>query len=531
MNIFIRIFLVLILANCSVGLDPCWFVGFRFGKIQSNCENEICSQIIRKPGSRKVFPASREIRGDPIRCVEAAEMMEMYFNMRGLSVDADRSLSMAESILEIRDAVDALSHAVVPAVRRMLFSMKPIDARILQIMQSIDETFLRHFTRSDSRDMLRSSIATSEGFRELQRFWAEVVKWSAYAPHAFDVETGLTAPFLHFNLDLISIMEGRVEIRPVEFRIYFLVVGFTHVGYRREFAAFEVSPIQRSNLRDPITVLKMAEAILRIAVDPTDTEATLYVALLIGRVTPYRGPSATELMLQRQFSIQVCPRLAHIFTLGHEFWRRNIKDAVSAIAYCRRSTPERGLKEASFSLIERKGGHDLLRNPILDALVNEVENSDFPWSDGFDPSVDGPDTIAFNIMKAYIARSTPFMSFGDMQLFRGSSSYESRTAFENAMRGLGKTIGLCIRYNGPCKELSPLPDAIVKAIFENYSPAYFTQALKLHKRSFGNSLSIEHNIEMFIYEPIFFMRIGIRHSLGPGGIYATNPDRPSWTVL
>jgi hypothetical protein len=531
MRWFVIFFGISQICNASPGLDPCRFVGFRFGKAESTCGNGTCSGFIRKAGSTRLSPVFKSTDGIPVSCEEAGHIMNEYFRTHGPSKEVRPFRNTRSVPLEIQTALDSLLTTVVPAIGGMLFLRTVIDEEVRRTMRSIDEAFIGHLRQPANREMLRSSIVSSPGFHELERLWKETLNWSGSVPLAIDVDSGFTAPFLHFYLDLFSILDDRVEMRSCDFSLYLPIVAGNQTGYRPDFEEFEFSGIPKSSLTHPPNALRLAESIYRVTANPGDSEAASCAIVLISRLASSDASPATQALLGLQVVSEFCPLLANILTIGKHHWSRAIKLTVSALAHCRGAIPESVLIQASLSLWQPRGGHDLLREPLLGPLVNEVVNLAFPWSDGFDPSVDQTNIIAYNITKEFFAVTAPFVSVRGLQLFRRKSSYQSRGVFEIAMRGLGRTIGLCIRYNGPCRELIPLSDDILQTIFEAHNSESLRQSMNLDEIFSEYTTSIEENILQFIYEPIFFVRIGIRDILGPPGVFALYPNRPTSTYI
>ena len=100
--------------GCAIEIDPCWFVGFRFVKVRSECVESVCSEIVRNMELNMLLPSAYSTGGGiPVSCEQAKGIMQVYHSADTDSTDGRGT----ESPLDPEDIISGLSDFIVPAFK------------------------------------------------------------------------------------------------------------------------------------------------------------------------------------------------------------------------------------------------------------------------------------------------------------------------------------------------------------------------------------------------------------------------------
>ena len=493
-----------LLVKAVAGGDPCWFIGFRFAKCRSECVDGMCTNIHQSEiQGGKIF---RSVVGGPatlpnIPCKHAAMLASRE------STETAVPGSLEETLSEVRNRV-------LPAVRRMIYSKLHLGTESLEVMFKLDQTLLQHlWSGNDQSTVLRDSLVLSE----LAVLWNKVVVWSHYVPYSVDTSHGLTAPFIHFGMDIISFLgpeAGQLfRLDSFAMTVATLSAASYPVTYR---PAHELELTLRlgADLREnAMTSVDIAFAMQQLVQNPANRRAASLVAQMIPSLQGNLD-NAAEALLHQQLVSDICPNLVGILSRSVPLLQF-LKTAVSLIYICKPFAGERGALDASINLLASPGNS--IQETDVNILVAGLVDYEFPWINGFSSDHQGIPLIT--LVKRFIDVYEPFAIDGDAARHKIRSEFQSGDVFERTMVGLGRVIALCIRYRLSCNRepglgflmVSSFDDPWVDGIIQDNTAQRFPDESRER---------VQEIFQTNIREPRFYIAQGIRDVIGPAGIYA-----------
>jgi hypothetical protein len=231
---------------------------------------------------------------------------------------------------------------------------------------------------------------------------------------------------------------------------------------------------------------------------------------------------ASDAILMSKLRDAICPKLQDLVTLRIQGMITDlfVKAGLTMIDICKGHLASDFLRLASLrlGLLFQEPGDPLLYADPAD--VDFLDNTQH-WIRGLDDDlVDDHQEFVEIAFQRFIENSGAVKLRDGYHEFATPADFESRILFENTMTGLGRALGLVIGYMArirPTLRLRPgLDDALLKPVDEETIAAQ----LDLTRAERANPKLKSLAVMRKVYDPIFYVRRGIRETIGPMGVYA-----------
>jgi hypothetical protein len=349
-----------------------------------------------------------------------------------------------------------LSQTIHPGLERLLYSDEAPNEAIVSSMHWIDNALLQ------VSSSIVDEISQTDEMRELLRLARLFADHLRQTPLRHDLYSASNAVYVHFLLDLFSLIDssivGNMDLEP-----FIQLAHITNNAHRHRVKR------ERSARAIEIPVLQCAKAIEEIGNDSVSF-SVLDLLGAVGTVLPQSPDgSLADALLRLRMEAVICPRIVPVV----ELLRRNLRVALSVLELCLNSGPFSVLMDASMRL-------------SVIPFPRTYSEADFS-----------------------LVKSKAIVQGSDNSVrFRTANDFPTRAEFESSMRNLGRAIGATFRDG--------------QSLFLNnrFEPHLFVPLMKqLSEERMSDHLGvpIEFLLER-VYEPIFFIRIGICDVLGPAGI-------------
>ena len=369
----------------------------------------------------------------------------------------------------------------------------------------VDSNILNMSYESESWATNRPALVSSPEMAELKHFLKLLIVKTITSPASYDVATGITAPFLHFTLDLQSLLEldllGDKEAAVVG------AVVLRHGPSHREQYIGESAMAPERNLVD------LARAIDKVAKVTSREDLRVLNDLILENIRPaVMETTAARQILKRKIQSVICRVLIPLAQRGRGGgYLMFLKLFVSCIDLCRGATTQVSLAHAS-KLVVADGRNGFL----LPEKLNFYDES-LPWTEGFAPTV-MPDSAKYSetALTEFLVASSALKRVNSYNEFATMDDFESREKFERALTALGRGIGLACRYNGKVKEILNLQESLFKLFTEG----------DLNRLAEDLNLTDQRTAEALlrrVFEPVFFIQRGMEDVLGPARICNFSP--------
>ena len=510
--------------------DPCTFVGFRFAKTISHCLEGMCTgfELIQGVFVPESFtPSDSRLGRSNVSCDQAQVSMNRIFAPTTERAIPDEEIpwSVAAGLpADLKTALFLISTEIVPAMNRMYLSRQTATDALLGHMATIETIFAKYFQDTSRWTLVEPLIETTLEFNELLQKLNLMAEWSRFVPYSIDIFSGLTAPFIHFGFDLVALVgQSDNDQDQSELDALSIAASCNPVTYRAAYPQELKLNCRATFVNDAQASLDIARDMVKLSQDPHDEVAVVSLSRLVSYL-PFHPPpseSAVMRMLRHQLQRDICPQLSKIFD-GSSFWSENVKVAVSLIHHCsRRSIGYQQGIEASLSLPSVSPRPDLLTRPCPLSLSEALVNENFTWIEGFaDEALESISGIVTDMTTRFITVNEPFIKRGDVSTFKPRKMFASSKQFEVVNRGLGRILGLCVRYTLPCGTRMGIPHGLLNAIVTNEGFASILMEIQVPQTRFRSFRDIGDFIRENVQEPAFYISLGIRDVIGPAGIYA-----------
>jgi hypothetical protein len=509
-----------------LGHDPCWFVGFRFGKTRSECIDGTCSGLFFASSSEILVP-QEFVEGRPddefiaVSCDRARTIMTDYLKQVNPVIERKRPWRSVTGLPpDVLETLHNINQYVITASWNMLFSRVDFGQEVIDIMTKIDWRFLAYLNDDSAWPILKREILDSLEFKKIIKLWNVLIEWNSTIPHPV---SQMSASLLHFLFDLISIV-GPVDgmlLRRDDILSASVAVGGYPVRHRHPYTLELRGELGLRTDTEPATAVLVSNAMIQLRENTSDLEAFFIVYSFASGLSNPRLPSAsaTEDLLRRQFSTDICPVLYRV-VYGSFLYRKLTKPVVRLIHHCRNSLPSSELIATSLLLSCNHGQeHRILHHPDTHELMETLTDEAFAWDLGFDTS-DPPNAWTVRLfLNELIDRFEPFMINHNLKTFRPRSRFRSGKEFEQVMRYLGRALGLCTRFSS-CNYRAMVPRELLESILEPIPDDVLFNAIWTSAKRELNETQITRFLQDVVREPVFYIQLGLKDVLGPAGVYA-----------
>lgn len=507
------LFLLLTLAVANK-VDPCWFIGLRLAKTPSICAENLCKNIGIHQGR---VASSVLIEGTvPVTCESAVGLMEQWF--------ADQEPEERETkrarldIPDLTAVSKLLEEIVIPDSRRMLFSggKEQLQTSTIAAMAEIDQKLIQYFKKSSAEDW--AAISRSPAFKSFLHLGDLVIWWIRSMRCSLKTVVPIRVAFIHFYFDILSLFAKQDGWATTK-------VGWSTreafryaVSHRPMYAMEAHYPIDLNSILHK--VLPNTAALLDEAVSKRGRLSDNQIKALARGISSIDGqlfddqPAAIAIF-RSQLEKHLCP-IVHEIIQASRVWANIMRDTLSLIYLCRDRTSPQLLIDTSVSMIPRAESPQWLRASNELAILRNLKRNDVPWVNGLAQSVHRRVT-AMNLLVGFVNKNKPLMQNGEFNVLKPKAFFDSEIDFEDTMKGLGRAIGLCVRYWQPVGIPLRLSPDYFRAINEEVDPELLLDLLQLP------------SVQEWVQEPIFFVRLGMQDVLGVAGLYVFSPQ--VWRML
>jgi hypothetical protein len=484
----------------------CRFVGAKFAKTSSACTDMECSFIVRSEETGQISPEFFSLSLGPTRrvtCTEAEQLMTEM--LAGLEGDPYR---VAGSIFAnvIQGGLEPLVLARVPLSHHALHTMNQIAKLDSESLERIDGSLLKDFNR----------------------LMISLIEQASLDAHHHDTHSGTLGGMFHFWFDLAALLPA--ELLPLPSANELIPVTLQTII---------TSPVHRSSFQGECRLgLKMGEDAIDYSLAIVGAIDRVSTAARIGQpqisrieidaidnilASKYAGKSASVAMLLYWAKRQLCPFITRIAQLVFDYGDEEKKAAtvkfmVSLIRECVDHSNVHARIRASIILGHFKKGIPLTAVLSVDAykgeVVDQVSNPTLPWiaalaEDNIEASLEIRNSLFF-ITHEHLR---PMLAHGAEEtrsMFVPEAEYDGDGDYQEYTRGLGRSIGLCIRYGNGLQMLRL--DPVIVKLLKNPARALEIAGCGLTEPPF----EIPGMITLSeIMESIHLVRQGIRDTLGP----------------
>ena len=501
-------------------MDACYFVGLRMAKTVSNCQDGYCSNISFSTATGLFQLSCMDSPGlRPVTCQEAEETRQaVYASIPGVDQPLlkrpRRGVSRLPDIL--LNYFDDIRLDIHSALRKLIFMDAPIQFHVAEIMAQSDQALLRMSGDDVFWQTYSTVVATAPEITELWRLWNLLLEKSLNSPNSYDIQTGLTAPFVHFLYDMGSVL-GDIGLLPEQADLLVKVAGrydpvhrqpYTR-EYRRALHA-EMPAVARAIIIDELVARKRTEL------------GPLFNIILNLKHSSDRD--ASEWILRHKIIKGMCPKLTSIVVspIRADTVPFFTKACLSLIELCRDSLPSDRLIAASTQL-GLQGFSRIERLPFDHPAHVDFFDASLTWMRGLNSSlVPNPRDFASDALAVFVGTHRPVRDCGVVSEFATPSNFASRDEFEKVMIAFGRAIGLAIAYKGLIYPAVRLGLFQFTAIRSKVSFELLKGVVSLTGAERSSPVIEEDAIMRKVYMPVFFIRRGIQDVLGPMGIDALN---------
>ena len=455
--------------------DPCYFVGFRIAKAYSTCVESLCSNLLFDEATGRIMISSGGQTSEGLHPVSYSQAKQIRARIFSSSLDGERKRKRQDMV---DPTLQDIRTEINPSIRALLYMDQPCAVK--EAMARVDSNILKMSFESESWGSNRRALLSSPEMTELAHLLKLLIHKSITSPASYDMATGITAPFLHFMYDLLSLLPLEVMDARERAVIYKVVVRFSpfhREPYIGEFPVHSRMPfvdIARTidDLADPRRAWKMGN-VMDIIFD-------------YNRLS-FEDSLAARLILQHETRRVVCDQLVGFSRIEIPTYATPlfVKTIVSAIDLCKAKLPLVHRLEASLNVAEKRG------TAFLPSSV-DFDDSSLPWIMGFYPAVHiSPASRAEAAVREYMTSMIHLQAF---------SEFDSREELERAMTSFGRALGLVVRYNrGRLAEILDIPPVIFRELSDKPLVRQTPEA-------------------------IFFIHRGMQDVLGPAGIHIFTSD-------
>lgn len=491
---------VFCLIGSALAMSPdeaCSFVGVRYAAMPAVCELEMCTGLMLFNGSKVV--TGTQLPYVPLHCRTAVAM-------------TTELMAAAEPAPPLSTILETLERVAVDIGTEALVMDAGLDADALHIMHQLNEDVWRR-AASDWvawRETGSLELAQSWAFQELTKLVTDLIRNSLAHPLWHRTDSGLLTPMMRLLVDVASLLNRDVFLSIMPIRDI-LESPFLH-------ALLETGP---HILRTPFpmnteVVLELAAAFSEIQ----SPEKVMRIARSFQSWHPNRSSnSSVEGLLLSVIDEHVCTRLGETFSsLIHTAGSTHIaaKLGVSITHVCRSTSA--GVVKEHWRFARSLNGlpHDRPGIHFIDQ-ARYFAASEGP--DGLDHFVFSESLFAF--ASEYIGKSgvlVPGPRFNRL----ASTDELPLEELQEVMIGLGRLIGLVIRYGVTFPDLNLAPSLVCVAHMDNrHAPAdsrAFLEEIGITGRDDEESVpDWKELIAKYAFQPTFWLRNGVGDSVGPAG--------------
>lgn len=500
--------------------DPCWFVGMYLAKTHSICVNNECSGIHWLENRAIVAPliliARISYPVSNVTCEEAAGLKESVVN----SVPYEPSADPTKKIQGILEDVRTL---IVPAGGALVYSNRRIGPMTLFGMRRVHDTILSLMKNQDNWPQIRRELLGSSIMEQLNHVSYLLSQLGINTPNSFDVHTGLTADFTHFVVDIGSFLGfGTFTDSMLLLRMGWTTVAQMNVVNYRLPGPMELNiKTVEAHLGAQPQQLWMAKVLSQFVdtmnnnpqsvpyADLLRMSAGFTVVLSRINIDTDNRISAADAIVRYQLVKEVCPWIERVLEMidMKEVWR---KLGISLIELCSATVGTFELARAARCLVSIQP-----TNPI--PAGSSLMSSSVPWINGVDPNIGDQKLFVIDTVKKFLRENDPVSFVDGLGRFKPAKAFSNRDHFEATNIAFGRAIGLCIRHGiavGDILTMDIIMAVAIRQLPENEELYFFIRYLKL-----TDQLDPALAVQELVFEPVYYIRIGIRDVLGPAGLY------------
>ena len=496
------------LAATSIVEDTaCALVGLRLARTVSWCERGICAGLKVDAVSRAIGPAEYTSAGSQVLSCGVA----VYFGENLIeSILANSDPGLMERGVEalrsdIRDIIIPAFDRMIVSVGRLGLTSDELDA-MARVIQTLDQVLI---TQHPSAPAVREMAE----LEKLISITHDLVKQSGFQSHFVDTYTGLTAPLVHFALDIYSHVAdfNRSDFQRLK---PFTVIGITHPPIFRPRRSNEFHHPSIPETRNILMIAKEIDFWVRVGGrECLDSRGFANLARYLSMKPPAEpSSSATDGLLMHQIVSDLCPVIESLIECVrgglNPLWRKTV---LTIVEICEGNGILRsdGLLDASLSLMGRSQedpGYFQSFNVQEIAAALMIGRSSVSWHSFYpiEPVQDALE-LSMAVLRQYVSSSDTleYPLDGSGGIFRPASWFSSFEEFESRYRGLGRAMALVQREGGSA-------DDEVMLLPELWGVVLYPIKADPPERHASTSELLEN-----VYRPSYYIRVGMRDVLGP----------------
>ena len=421
-----------------------------------------------------------------------------------------------ESHPVLERALSLFREKINPALARLVYSDRLPGPHALADMKALLDV-LETVTSEQNITLLASS--------ELGEFWKLgnfAIQKGINIPQTIDMYKETTSGWIHFILDVVSITgHGLLQVEDLPL----IADQLSRFPPRhRRFSEKDIvpppPPFMHADAQGLTAMARSIDTVLSVRDVPDDGFQNFMN--MVDRIQFYADGSSAESIMFFQLRNLVCPNLRRVFEGARVSANRLAafrKRGLALIDFCKsyvsgiRMIPLSILLEKNLSSRPLYGGAD------AEKLVVDLFNPETEWTGGLDPSLI-PDRGGFmnRVLEVFVQTHQPV--FKDMKgdMLKTAIDFDSREEFENRSIAFGRLLGLCFRYSATIGKFIKFPGPIVRAIRALDVSDFVKPQVVPGQRKRLPSDEYFDSVQRRIFEPIFFLRLGIQDVLGPAGV-------------
>jgi hypothetical protein len=494
-----KLFIVLSLAS-AYG-DECLEVGLRYAKLQSICDGETCRYIRWNSDRSAILPYFLKADGEVVRCSEARAFVD---NAPSVAIPEAQILGMVRE-------------TIVPALQLFLFVEQPPGPEAVKAMGAI------------LSPSLRDHLETEE-LTELLGLINSVTEQAASSSYNADTYLGEYAVVAHFIFDFLSI----VEVDFFDWSRLYQLPGLTMAairsrpGYRDPY---ELEAFWEPGTSSVDLALEYAKTLDDIGTSGRVTDSH---AERIARFHALWSPqAAAEAILASETRRILCQRLPELAIRNPIFPPGLFRKAVlTVMELC--EDESMFVRLTVSVLLSRK--LDLFETVPVGNIEKAlqlltVDNINWAHFNPIDAEISQWPVFVVQLLNAYIKESNAVEFLDSVAQLRPSSAFSSFEEFRIAMTGLGRAIGfgLQINFKGTLGAL-PLSQTQKITLRSGLHADYVFGTLEEVRNKDSLSSTEKARVLLdYVYSPLYFVRKGIRDSMGPLGLNCYS--EPEWLFM
>ena len=495
------------IAILALGEDACQFMGLRFGKTMSECEDRICTKLLLHSDTNGLV--AEDVASDYLSGHLTVVLCEWAESTRGQLLNSVASISQ-EQESDLNSVLRTFNEEINPALERLVYAESPADGSALNAMRAVDLQLLKI---KSNEALFTRYVVVLQMSHEMGQFWKlanRVLRLAFNTPRTLDIHNERYATWIHFVVDVASVL-GPENIKIEDLSHFMHLLGRSRVRHR-EMAPYEFQfppypSLASIRLYD---LLNFVQSIDALGTDERDMgDLTVFLEGVGDYISsPATDESAAQMMISSKIRAVICPNLESIFELAADEYEvpGNFKRYGLALLDLCKGQLRRGVSHIKLLSFLKDSAPCLgYTDSTMLHLLDDLHKPDLAFSGGMDlASISDPFAFMNDLMHIFVETHTP--------LVRPADEFHNRQAFEAYHMAFGRLVGLFIGHPVGFRTRIPLNPEIGAAIREVDDPTRFgPQGLKL------------------VLEPVFFIRLGIEETVGPMWRMAVTDAR--WRLL